>query len=112
MPSIRSASASNGGVGVFSDEGSGPNLGFASLWNSRVSNSSRFAACLPISRTVVSSPYCSGIAHRGDVLSEKVVWRMLRPYAAAAGVPGIAPHDARRSCAKLSTFFGRLLAHR
>ena len=36
----------------------------------------------------------------GDVLSEKVVWQMLRPYATAAGVPGIAPHDARRSCAK------------
>ena len=29
-------------------------------------------------------------------LSEKVVWQMLRPYAAAAGVPGIAPHDCRR----------------
>jgi len=28
---------------------------------------------------------------QGDVLSEKVVWQMLRPYATAAGVPGIAP---------------------
>ena len=61
---------------------------------------------------------------QGEVLSEKVVWQMLRPYAIAAGVPGmivssssssgtsirpyaiaagvpgIAPHDARRSCAK------------
>ena len=35
------------------------------------------------------------------VLSEKVVWQMLRPYAAAAGVPGIAPHDCRRTAAKL-----------
>ena len=34
-------------------------------------------------------------------LSEKVVWQLLRGYAAAAGVPGIAPHDLRRSCAKL-----------
>jgi integrase len=34
-------------------------------------------------------------------LSEKVVWQMLRPYAAAAGVPGIAPHDCRRTAAKL-----------
>ena len=33
---------------------------------------------------------------QGNVLSEKVVWQMLRPYAAAAGVPGIAPHDCRR----------------
>ena len=44
--------------------------------------------------------------HRGDQvagiqISEKVVWPLLRPYAAAAGVPGIAPHDLRRSCAKL-----------
>ena len=34
---------------------------------------------------------------QGEVLSEKVVWQMLRPYAAAAGVPGIAPHDCRRT---------------
>jgi site-specific recombinase XerD len=38
---------------------------------------------------------------RGDRLSEKNVWLLLRPYAAAAGVPGIAPHDLRRSFAKL-----------
>jgi site-specific recombinase XerD len=37
----------------------------------------------------------------GDRLGEKVVWQMLRHYAAAAGVPGIAPHDLRRTCAKL-----------
>src|SRR5260370_337523 len=34
---------------------------------------------------------------RGERLSEKVIWQLLRPYAAAAGVPGIAPHDLRRS---------------
>jgi len=38
---------------------------------------------------------------QGAVLSEKVVWQMLRPYAEAAGVPGIAPHDCRRTAAKL-----------
>jgi site-specific recombinase XerD len=37
----------------------------------------------------------------GDRLGEKAVWQMLREYAAGAGVPGIAPHDARRTCAKL-----------
>jgi site-specific recombinase XerD len=37
----------------------------------------------------------------GDHLGEKVVWQMLREYAEATGVPGIAPHDARRTCAKL-----------
>src|SRR6202047_2089183 len=29
---------------------------------------------------------------RGERLSEKVVWQLLQQYAAAAGVPGIAPH--------------------
>src|SRR6266481_4411528 len=38
---------------------------------------------------------------RGTALSEKVVWQLLQPYAAAAGVPGIAPHDLRRTCAKM-----------
>src|SRR3979411_2624053 len=36
---------------------------------------------------------------RGKRMSEKVVWQLLKPYATAAGVPGIAPHDLRRSCA-------------
>jgi hypothetical protein len=30
------------------------------------------------------------------MLSEKVVWQLIKPYAVAAGVPGIAPHDMRR----------------
>jgi integrase len=34
-------------------------------------------------------------------LGEKVVWQMLRQYAEEVGVPGIAPHDLRRTCAKL-----------
>jgi integrase len=38
---------------------------------------------------------------QGEALSERVVWQMLRPYAVAAGVPGIAPHDCRRTAAKL-----------
>jgi integrase/recombinase XerD len=38
---------------------------------------------------------------QGDAMSEKVVWQMLQQYATDAGVPGIAPHDCRRSCAKL-----------
>jgi integrase/recombinase XerD len=37
----------------------------------------------------------------GECLGEKVVWQMLRQYAEAVGVPGIAPHDLRRTCAKL-----------
>jgi integrase len=34
-------------------------------------------------------------------LSEKVVWQMLQPYATSVGVAGVAPHDMRRTCAKL-----------
>jgi integrase len=37
----------------------------------------------------------------GKALGEKVVWQLIKPYAEAAGVPGIAPHDLRRTCAKL-----------
>src|SRR5262245_13005428 len=37
----------------------------------------------------------------GDRLGEKVVWQMLQQYATAVGAPGIAPHDLRRTCAKL-----------
>jgi integrase len=34
-------------------------------------------------------------------LGEKVVWQMLRQYAAQVGIPSVAPHDLRRTCAKL-----------
>jgi site-specific recombinase XerD len=34
-------------------------------------------------------------------MTEKIVWQMLKQYAKAAGVVGIAPHDLRRTCAKL-----------
>src|SRR5450755_820235 len=37
----------------------------------------------------------------GERLGEKAVWQMLKTYAADVGVPGIAPHDLRRTCAKL-----------
>ena len=37
----------------------------------------------------------------GERLGEKVVWQMLREYAAGIGIPGLAPHDLRRTCAKL-----------
>jgi len=38
---------------------------------------------------------------RGERLGEKVVWQMLREFAEAVGLAGIAPHDLRRTCAKL-----------
>jgi integrase len=37
----------------------------------------------------------------GDKLSERSVWQMLKKYAAAAGIPNLAPHDLRRTTAKL-----------
>jgi site-specific recombinase XerD len=37
----------------------------------------------------------------GTRLSEKVVWQMLKTYVAGAGLPDIAPHDLRRTTAKL-----------
>jgi len=37
----------------------------------------------------------------GEALGEKVVWQLIKPYVEEAGVPGIAPHDLRRTCAKL-----------
>ena len=38
---------------------------------------------------------------QGAGMSEKVVWQLLQRYAVAVGLPGIAPHDLRRTCAKL-----------
>ena len=49
----------------------------------------------------VFRPVKRGDQVQGTALSEKVVWQLLQGYAAAAGVPGIAPHDLRRSCAKM-----------
>ena len=37
----------------------------------------------------------------GERLGEKIVWQLLKQYAAEIGVPGLAPHDLRRTCAKL-----------
>jgi integrase len=34
-------------------------------------------------------------------MGEKVVWQVLQQYTSAAGLRGIAPHDLRRTCAKL-----------
>jgi site-specific recombinase XerD len=59
-----------------------------------------------IARRFLTQPYRKDTVNRGDqvqgaALSEKVVWQLLQGYAATAGVPGIAPHDLRRTCAKL-----------
>jgi hypothetical protein len=37
----------------------------------------------------------------GDGVTERVVWHVVKQYAAELGFRGVAPHDPRRSCAKL-----------
>jgi integrase len=49
----------------------------------------------------VLRPVIRGDRVSGARLGEKVVWQMLREYAAEIGVPKLAPHDLRRTCAKL-----------
>ena len=36
----------------------------------------------------------------GDSITEKVAWHVVKEYAAILGVPRVAPHDLRRSCAR------------
>src|SRR6185369_10283121 len=54
-----------------------------------------------ISSGPVFRPVNRGGIVQDAALSEKVIWQLLQGYAAAAGVPGIAPHDLRRTCAKM-----------
>ena len=58
----------------------------------------------------VFRPVNRGDTVQGEAMSEKVVWQMLQQYATDAGVPGIAPHDCRRSCAKLCRAAGESLS--
>jgi integrase len=49
----------------------------------------------------VFRPVIRGDRVSGERLGEKVVWQMLREYATEIGIPRLAPHDLRRTCAKL-----------
>ena len=60
-----------------------------------------WTAAVGVAEGHVLRPIGRGDEVRGDRMSEKVVWQFLQQYAAKAGVPGIAPHDLRRTCAKL-----------
>jgi hypothetical protein len=60
-----------------------------------------WAASAGIAEGSVSLVGEPGRANPGHRPSEKVVWQLIRPYAEAAGVAGIAPQDCRRTCAKL-----------
>jgi site-specific recombinase XerD len=37
----------------------------------------------------------------GEGMTEKVVWHVVKTYATKLGIPKLAPHDPRRSCARL-----------
>ena len=37
----------------------------------------------------------------GDFMTDRVVWHIVKDYAAKLGLPHLAPHDLRRSCARL-----------
>ena len=42
----------------------------------------------------------------GDAMTEKVVWHVVKTYAAKLGVPKLAPHDLRRTSARLCHMAG------
>jgi integrase len=44
---------------------------------------------------------CRAGKHWGDGVTERLVWTVVKQYAAKLGFTGLAPHDLRRSCAKL-----------
>ena len=60
-------------------------------------------------KTAAGSGLLARRARGGDVLSKKVVWQLIKPYAESAGVSGIARHDLRRTCAKLCGAGGGVL---
>jgi integrase len=60
-----------------------------------------WTSCAGISDGYLFRPVNRGDQVCGDRLSEKVVWQMLKPYVAAIGIPHVAPHDLRRTTAKL-----------
>ena len=60
-----------------------------------------WTALAGIGESHVFRPVLRGDRLSGERLGEKVVWQMLREYANQIDIPGIAPHDLRRTCAKL-----------
>jgi len=44
---------------------------------------------------------CRAGKHWGDGVTERVVWHVVKQYAKKLGFARLAPHDLRRSCAKL-----------
>jgi integrase len=60
-----------------------------------------WASAAGIAEGILFRPINRGGRMWGSQFSEKVVWQALQKYAAACGLRGLAPHDCRRTCAKL-----------
>jgi integrase len=46
-------------------------------------------------------PLNKGGRFRGEAITEDTIWSIVREYGAAIGHPALAPHDLRRTCAKM-----------
>lgn len=60
-----------------------------------------WAAAAAISTGKVFRCVCRAGKHWGEGVTERVVWHVVKDYAKKLGFPRLAPHDLRRSCAKL-----------
>jgi site-specific recombinase XerD len=60
-----------------------------------------WAAAAAISTGKVFRYVCRAGKHWGEGVTERVVWHVVKDYAKKLGFPRLAPHDLRRSCAKL-----------
>jgi integrase len=69
------------------------------VWTKVAVNAWAASAC--VAEGYVFRAVNQGDRVQGTRMTEKVVWQTLQDYARAIGLPGIAPHDLRRTCAKL-----------
>jgi site-specific recombinase XerD len=49
---------------------------------------------------------CRAREHWGNGVTERLVWHLVKQYAAQLGLTGLAPHDLRRTCARLCHLAG------
>ena len=61
----------------------------------------KWLAAAAISAVRVFRCVCRAGTHWGEGVTERLVWHVVKQYARNLGLPHVAPHDLRRSCAKL-----------
>lgn len=58
----------------------------------------------PVTASIIGGNLFRRVARTGKVwgqgVTDKAVWHIVKKYAALLGVPKLAPHDLRRSCAR------------